>query len=107
MDGSGSIGKCEFEEGKKAMMQLMEVCEADRITSCQYAGVTYSSRAAVSFNFKSPDDAIKEMSKIRYPGGETSTHEALEKADGLLKGLYRNCFAQNQSCFHAERPIES
>lgn len=90
LDGSGSIGRCEFGEGKKAMTKMMTLCEASKQYICFNAGVTYSSSAKVSFNFLRSYQASRKMSAISYPGSTTNTAAGLEEAEKLLKSLYRN-----------------
>ena len=42
LDGSGSIGRCEFGKGKKALKQVMKLAENNPTVDTKYAAVSYS-----------------------------------------------------------------
>ena len=87
LDGSGSIGSCEFEKGKTALRYLMRSAKVSnpRIDT-QYAAVTFASSATVNFKFLKYAAAAANIMRIRYPGGWTNTQAGLNEA---LK-LFRN-----------------
>ena len=90
MDGSGSIGSCEFGEGKKAMSHLMKTC-SEKGASCRFAGVTFASSATRNFNYLSIAQASRKMSAVSFPGGGTNTKAGLEEAERIIRaGLYLN-----------------
>ena len=84
IDGSGSIGKCEFERGKAAMMNLLLAASEDTGADEKFAAVTFSSSARVNFNFLSPSAAQQLLMAISYPGGGTNTQAGLEMAKTSL-----------------------
>ena len=47
LDGSGSIGSCEFGKGKKALKHMMKLAENTPNVDAKYAAVSYSSNAVV------------------------------------------------------------
>ena len=87
MDGSGSVGECEFIEGRKALTQAIEMCEVTRNgvkPSCWHAAVTFSSGAKRNFNFLPPAQASQKFRSISYPGGGTNTQAGLAEAYKLF-----------------------
>ncbi|KAL9984344.1 hypothetical protein ACROYT_G006628 [Oculina patagonica] len=86
MDGSHSIGSCEFEKDKKALSFLlgMPVPNTDR----KYAAVTFSNSATVNFKFSTPSYAKKEIMKISYPDSWTNTQAGLAAAKKLFDDPY-------------------
>ena len=87
MDGSGSVGECEFNEGRKALTQVIEMCEVNRNGvkySCWYAAVTFSSGAKRNFNFLPAAQASQKFGSISYPGGGTNTQAGLAEAYKLF-----------------------
>ena len=83
MDGSGSVGECEFKKGKEALMHMMETLHNPRFDS-KYAAVTFASRATVNFKFLPYSLAASEMRKISYPRGSTNTQAGLAEAKKLF-----------------------
>lgn len=79
IDGSGSIGSCEFDKGKKALKLMIE-----QAIGAKVAAVTFSSSAKVNFNFLPHNSAAKEIIKISYPGGSTNTQAGLAKAKNVF-----------------------
>ena len=51
LDGSGSIGRCEFGKGKKALKHMMKMAEKTPTVDTRYAAVSYSNDAVVDFTF--------------------------------------------------------
>lgn len=87
LDGSGSIGSCEFEKGKTALSYLMDSAkESNPTVDTKYAAVTFASSATVNFKFLQYAAAARYVRLIRYPGGMTNTQAGLNEA---LK-LFRN-----------------
>ena len=83
MDGSGSIGSCEFKKGKEALKHMLTTMHNPRIDS-KYAAVTFSSTATVNFEFLPYSSAASKITTIPYSGGGTNTQEALAEAKKLF-----------------------
>ena len=92
LDGSGSIGRCQFKKGKKALKYMMKLAKNTPTVDTKYAAVSYSNDAVVDFTFLPYSKAAKKTRRIRYVGGGTNTRDGLEKAAGLFKnpssGIY-------------------
>ncbi|CAB4008107.1 Retrovirus-related Pol poly from transposon, partial [Paramuricea clavata] len=90
MDGSRSVGQCGFNEGLKALTQVIGMWEANGkrryYTSCRYAAVTFSSEARVNFKFLPSAQASQKMSAITYPSnsGGRNTQAGLAEAEKLF-----------------------
>ncbi|CAB3985154.1 Hypothetical predicted protein [Paramuricea clavata] len=90
MDGSGSIGLCEFNNGKKALKALMQYKQPG--IDAKYAMVTFASQARRDFNFLPQLDAAAKMSGVKFPRGATNTQAGLAEAfDLFITG--KNCSA--------------
>ena len=86
LDGSSSIGHCEFEKGKTALRYLMgSAKESKPAFDTQYAAVTFASSATVNFKFLKYAAAAANIMMIRYPGGGTNTQAGLNEALKLFK----------------------
>ena len=85
LDGSGSVGKCEFNKGKRALHYMTVLRAQSSQYDTKYAAVTFGSSAVINFKFTPPGIAAYNILQISYPGGLTNTHA------GLL--LARNLFA--------------
>ena len=83
MDGSGSIGRCEFDKGKIALSNMMELASASGI-STNYAAITFANSAKVEFQFKPYTEAGNKIKDIQYPGGGTNTQAGLTGAKKLF-----------------------
>ena len=83
IDGSGSIGSCEFDKGKKALVNLVGKMKKSGYDT-RYAAVTFSSSSKVNFKFKPRLKAARKIMRIRYPGESTQTQAGLAKAKQLL-----------------------
>ena len=92
LDGSGSIGRCEFGTGKKALKHMMKLAENTRNVDTKYAAVSYSNDAVVDFTFLPYSTAANDIMQIHYVGWSTNTQDGLEKAKRLLEdcasGIY-------------------
>ena len=97
MDGSGSVGNCEFQRGKAAIKNLMKSENAVAIKNGfdeKYAAVTFSSSARVNFKFLPYSTAEQRLRVIQFPGGATNTQAGLAEAMKLfLESLTGICFA--------------
>ena len=82
MDGSGSIGQCEFGNGKKAMKNLLEYDQPG--VDAKYGMVTFSSSFRRDFNFVPQSDAKLRIAGVTYPGGSTNTQAGLADALDLF-----------------------
>ena len=87
VDGSGSIGYCEFDKGRKALKYLMDdaMDSSGGIYNTKYAAVTFASSAYINFKFLPWASAAQRILNIRYPGGATNTQAGLEKARRLFQ----------------------
>ena len=83
MDGSGSIGSCEFENGKKAMKSLMEFVQAG--LDSKYAMVTFASGVRRDFDFLPQLKAATKIDAVKYPSGSTNTQAGLAEAFNIFK----------------------
>ena len=84
MDGSGSVPKCEFEKGKKALKYMMDKMHNPSLVDAKYAAVTFSTSANVNFKFLPHSTAASEILKIPYPNGATNTQAGLAEAKKLF-----------------------
>ena len=82
MDGSASIGQCEFGNAKKAMQTLMEV-EQPRVNAT-YAIITFGTNARIDFSFLPQLDAAKKIGSVKFPNGLTNTQAGLDLASNLF-----------------------
>ena len=94
MDGSGSLGGCEFKKGKKALQNMIGVARGAKV-----AVVTFSSSATVNFKFIPYNLAANKMINIFYPGGYTNTQAGLREAKKLFddSSSGKCCFKSNNS----------
>ncbi|XP_078357361.1 complement factor B-like [Oculina patagonica] len=83
LDGSGSVGSCEFKKGKEALKHMMTTLHKPGYDS-KYAAVTFASSATVSFKFLPYTSAANEITKISYPSGSTNTQAGLAEAKKLF-----------------------
>ena len=87
MDGSGSVGNCEFRRGKVAIKNLMKSANAiavEKRYDQKYAAVTFSSSASVNFKFLPYSTAERRLSMINFPSGGTNTQAGLAEARNLF-----------------------
>ena len=78
MDGSGSIGNCEFQNAKNASKGLM-LFEQPGIDA-RYAAVTFASDVRRDFDFLPQLKAAAKISDAKFPGGWTNTQAGLAEA---------------------------
>ena len=83
MDGSGSIGSCEFKKGKEALKHMMKTAQ-NPLYETKYAAVTFSYTATVNFKFLPYSAAASEITNISYTGGMTNTQAGLAEAKKLF-----------------------
>ena len=98
MDGSGSVGKCEFERGKTAIKNMMKSANAlavKRKDDAKYAAVTFASSASVNFKFLPYSTAQQRLTMVQFPDGLTNTQAGLAEATKLFlqSALTGICFA--------------
>ena len=87
MDGSGSVGDCEFKRGKVAIKNTMKSENAIAVTEGydqKYAAVTFSTSASVNFKFLPYSTAVQRLSMIDFPSGSTNTQAGLAEAMNLF-----------------------
>ena len=87
MDGSGSVGDCEFERAKVAMKNEMKSANAIAVKEGydeKYAAVTFSTSASVNFKFSPYSAAVQRLSMINFPSGSTNTQAGLAEARNLF-----------------------
>ena len=89
MDGSGSIGKCEFDNGRKAMKSFMEFVQPK--IDAKYAMVTFSDNARTDYGFFPQLTAAKKIDRVAYPGGSTNTQAGLAQALNLFVSGENEC----------------
>ena len=98
IDGSGSVGPCEFERGKTAIKNLMKSANAvavEKKYDQKYAAVTFASSASVNFKFLPYSTAQQRLTMIPFPDGATNTQAGLAEAMKLFlqSALTGICFA--------------
>ena len=98
MDGSGSVGNCEFERGKTAIKNMMKSENAvavEQKDDAKYAAVNFSTSARVNFKFLPYSTAEQKLSMIQFPSGDTNTQAGLIEAMKLFlqSALTGICFA--------------
>ena len=85
IDGSGSIGACEFNKGKNALSYLMDSAkESNPTIDTKYAAITFATSVTVNFKFLQYVEAAKKVKTISYPSGSTNTQAGLEEAMKLF-----------------------
>lgn len=88
MDGSGSIGECEFNNGKKAMKSLMQYKQSS--INAKYAMVTFANNVRKDFDFLPQLQAATKIDDAKYLSGGTNTQAALAEAINIFKkGMIR------------------
>ena len=97
MDGSGSVGNCEFQRGKAAIKNMMKSANAVAVKNkddVKYAAVTFSTSARVNFKFLPYSTAEQKLSMIQFPSDSTNTQAGLAEAMKLfVESLTGICFA--------------
>ena len=97
LDGSWSIGYCEFEKAKAFLSNMMSSAkQSNPTTDTKYAAVTFAGSATVNFKFLRYVAAARNVRLIHYPGGMTNTQAGLSEA---LK-LFRNTGSGTVSIRH-------
>ena len=84
IDGSQSIGSCEFERGKKALKNMLLAAHKKNRDE-KYAAVTFSRSARVNFKFLRYSEAQTGLTGIPYPGSWTNTQAGLANAKELFE----------------------
>ncbi|XP_073227422.1 integrin alpha-D-like [Porites lutea] len=98
MDGSGSVGNCEFQRGKAAIKNMMKSANAVAVKNKfdeKYAAVTFASSASVNFKFLPYSTAEQRLTMVQFPGGATNTQAGLAEAmklfvESLTGGRFAN-----------------
>ena len=97
MDGSGSVGNCEFQRGKAAIKNLMKSANAVAVKKKydeKYAAVTFANSAKVNFKFLPYSTADQRLTMVQFPNGLTNTQAGLAEARKLfVESLTGICFA--------------
>ena len=97
MDGSGSVGNCEFQRGKAAIKNMMKSANAVAVENKydeKYAAVTFATSASVNFKFLPYSTAEQRLSMVQFPSGSTNTQAGLAEAMKLfVESLTGICFA--------------
>ncbi|KAL9984352.1 hypothetical protein ACROYT_G006636 [Oculina patagonica] len=83
MDGSGSVGSCEFTKGKEALKHMMKTLH-NPSHNTKYAAVTFASWVTVNFKFLPYSSAASKITSIAYPSGMTNTQAGLAEAKKLF-----------------------
>ncbi|XP_073228233.1 collagen alpha-1(VI) chain-like [Porites lutea] len=87
MDGSGSVGNCEFQRGKAAIKNMMKSANAVAVENKydeKYAAVTFATSASVNFKFLPYSTAEQRLTMVQFPGGATNTQAGLAEAMKLF-----------------------
>lgn len=84
LDGSESIGKCNFANAKTALQNLLEYKQPGVDT--KYAMVTFATGVRKDFGFLGPLEAKRKISSITFPDGETNTQAGLAMAFDIFNG---------------------
>ena len=89
IDGSGSVGSCQFNYGRDALAASIKSCKVKELENngpnCRTAAVTFASNAHVNFKFLPADQAINQVKLISYPSGSTNTQAGLAEAENLIR----------------------
>ena len=86
IDGSQSIGSCEFERGKQALKNTLMAAHVNKRDE-KYAAVTFSWSARVDFMFLRYSQAKEALTRISYPNSSTNTQAGLVKAKELFENF--------------------
>lgn len=84
IDGSISIGSCEFERGKVALTNAMKASH-EKGRDVKYAAVTFSDSASINFRFFPYLKAKGKLMNISYPRRWTNTQAGLAMARTLFE----------------------
>lgn len=84
IDGSISIGSCEFERGKVALTNAMKASH-EKGRDVKYAAVTFSDSASINFKFFPYPNAKGKLMSISYPRRWTNTQAGLAMARTLFE----------------------
>ena len=84
IDGSQSVGSCEFNIGKVALKNAMLAADNNNRDE-KYAAITFSRSARVNFKFLPYLEAKEALTRIPYPNGWTNTQAGLAKAKELFE----------------------
>ena len=97
MDGSGSVGDCDFKRGKAAIKNMMKSANAVAVKNKfdeKYAAVTFSTSAKVNFKFLPYSTAEQRLTMVQFPSGSTNTQAGLGEARKLFVESFTGiCFA--------------
>ena len=96
MDGSGSVGNCEFQRGKAAIKNMMKSANAVAVKNKfdeKYAAVTFASSAKVNFKFLPYSTADQRLTIVQFPSGSTNTQAGLAEAMKLFVESLTGSFA--------------
>ena len=96
IDGSGSIGSCEFERGKVALQNSM-LASHNKGRDVKYAAVTFSDLASKNFGFLPYKQAKGKLMSISYPNGMTNTQAGLAMAKTLFEDFSAGEMKQRNS----------
>ncbi|XP_073228239.1 collagen alpha-1(VI) chain-like [Porites lutea] len=101
MDGSGSVGVCEFQRGKAAIKNMMKSANAVAVKNKydeKYAAVTFSTSARVNFKFLPYSTAEQKLSMVQFPNGLSNTQAGLAEAMKLfVESLTSGRFADRKN----------
>ena len=85
LDGSGSVGNCEFDKAKQALKNMLDM-GSDAGFDNKYAAVSFGVSAVTNFNFRTNPEAGKRIKQIPYlSGGRTNTQAGLKEAKRLFE----------------------
>lgn len=84
LDGSGSIGHCEFDNAKQALKNMLDLGYEAGFDN-KYAAVTFGDDATRNFNFVANPEAGKKIKEIPYNWESTNTQAGLKEAKRLFE----------------------
>ena len=84
IDGSQSVGSCEFDRGKVALKNAMLAADNNNRDE-KYAAITFSWSARVNFKFLPYSQAKEVLTRISYPNSWTNTQAGLAMAKTLFE----------------------
>lgn len=84
LDGSGSIGNCEFDKAKQALKNVLDLASEAGFDD-QFAAVSFSNSAVANFNFEANPKAGENIKQIPYLNQGTNTQAGLQEAKRLFE----------------------
>ena len=83
LDGSSSVGTCNFDKAKQALKNMLDLATEAGYDN-KYAAVSFGSSAKTNFDFKANPEAGKLIKQLSYLRGFTNTQAGLKEAKRLF-----------------------